>query len=424
METGLSGAGALFRALRLSVIRMRAELARVSLFAMGRTAPNPSVGCVILTRAGDEPWRLASSGGTEIAGGRHAEIVALDALGDAGESLRLYVTLEPCSHHGRTPPCTDRLLATRALKNVALAAMDPTLPDSGAARLRTGGVRVRRLNTARFDPAAAFLAGFLMRAARRGPRLHLKLASDARGVCGAARARLALSDAPGLALGQLLRRVVDAVLVGPGTVAVDRPALNYRAPDSLALGRLRVNATPRAGGDLLLESLLTHAPELGGESAEHQPERLFLLGRDFPEADEFLRAQERLQATTGRAPTYLCLEDEREVWQDRAPLAAILPALRSPAFARALREWLAARGLNEVLVEGGPGLLNALRPALEPEDRLLLLSNASVRAAPDSAGALATVPEWFSAAPVSAAFQLDDDQLELRYANFLPDRSH
>lgn len=424
METGLSDAGASFRALRLSVADMRAELARVSLFAMGRTAPNPAVGCVILTRAAGETWRLASSGGTEIAGGRHAEIVALDALPLAGDPLRLYVTLEPCSHYGRTPPCTERLLRTPELKVVALGALDPTLPDSGAARLRSGGVRVRRLASARFDPAAAFLAGFLMRAARRGPRLHLKLASDAQGVCGATRERLLLSDAPALAFGQLLRRVVDAVLVGPGTVAVDRPSLAYRAPDAAALARLRASAAPRAGGDLLFDAMLQHAPELGCESAEHQPERLFLLGRDFPEAGEFLLAQARLQATTGRAPIYLCSGEHRRVWENRAPLTAILPGLRSPEFPRALREWLAGRGLNEVLVEGGPGLLNALRPALEPEDRLLLLRNASARTAPATAGALAPVPEWFFAAPPCATYQLDQDQLELRYADFLADRSH
>ncbi len=429
MEASLSGAAGSFQARRLSIARMRAGLARVSLLAMGRTAPNPSVGCVILGRTADGEWRLLASGGTEVAGGRHAEIVALDAAFASANPIRsdvrLYVSLEPCSHYGRTPPCTDRILQTRQIKNVAIAAFDPTLPKSGVALLRAGGLRVRRLSTARFDPAAAFLSGFLMRASGRGPRLHLKLACDTRGVCGATRARLMISDRPALAFGQLLRRLVDAVLVGPGTIAVDRPELAYRAPGAAPLAELGASAGRRSGSaDLLLDSMLHHAPELGRASNEHQPERLFLLGREFRRSEEFFLAQERLRSVTGRPPIYLCTEEHRAVWQGRVELTAILPAIGSNAFARALREWLAGRGLNEVLVEGGPGLVTALRPALEPEDRLLLLRSSVAQSPPADAGEPVFVPDWFYAAPVRAACELGPDQLELRYAECLPDRSH
>ena len=115
------------------------------------TSPNPWVGAVLVTTGG-----RVFTGATEPPGGRHAEIVALDAAGHAAEGGTLVVTLEPCSHHGRTPPCVDRVLASGVARVVVgVTDPDPRVDGGGIARLRAAGLPSRSGASASASPTSS-----------------------------------------------------------------------------------------------------------------------------------------------------------------------------------------------------------------------------------------------------------------------------
>jgi diaminohydroxyphosphoribosylaminopyrimidine deaminase / 5-amino-6-(5-phosphoribosylamino)uracil reductase len=207
----------------------RAWLARavaVAEGARGRTSPNPAVGCV-LVRDG----RVVGEGATAPVGGPHAEVRALEAAGAQARGATAYVTLEPCAHHGRTPPCADAL-ATAGVARVVYAHPDPNPPATGGARsLASRGIEVVGPDIVgeRFRATvAAQLEGFLTVVARQRPHLTLKLAQTADG-------RLTAPDGARWITGPTARQAVhrwraamDAVLVGVGTVLADDPRLDVR----------------------------------------------------------------------------------------------------------------------------------------------------------------------------------------------------
>jgi diaminohydroxyphosphoribosylaminopyrimidine deaminase / 5-amino-6-(5-phosphoribosylamino)uracil reductase len=207
----------------------RAHLARAVALAetvRARTAPNPGVGCV-LVRDGC----IVGEGATTPAGGPHAEAVALGVAGARAQGATAYVTLEPCAHHGRTPPCTDALVDA-GVRRVVHAVADPNPPAAGgAAVLRGHGVEVvgpGEVGTSFRGTVAAQLEGFL-RSVRSGrPHLTLKLAQTADG-------RLVAPDGARWITGPAARAAVhrwrsasDLVLVGVGTVLADDPRLDVR----------------------------------------------------------------------------------------------------------------------------------------------------------------------------------------------------
>jgi diaminohydroxyphosphoribosylaminopyrimidine deaminase / 5-amino-6-(5-phosphoribosylamino)uracil reductase len=190
------------------------------------TSPNPWVGCVIVTADG----RVAE-GATQPPGGPHAEAVALAAAGAAGLDVRgatAYVTLEPCSHHGRTPPCADALVSAGVGRVVlGLADPDPLVRGRGIEQLRAAGVEVTT------DVAAAAvrdqLAPYLTHRATGRPYVVLKLAAslDGRTAAPDGTSRWITGDAA-RADAHRLRAESDAVLVGAGTVRADDPELTVR----------------------------------------------------------------------------------------------------------------------------------------------------------------------------------------------------
>jgi diaminohydroxyphosphoribosylaminopyrimidine deaminase / 5-amino-6-(5-phosphoribosylamino)uracil reductase len=203
---------------------MRAALA-LAARGLGRTWPNPAVGCV-LVREG----RVVGRGWTQPGGRPHAETEALGRAGDAARGATAYVSLEPCAHSGKTPPCAESLIAAgvgRAV--VAIEDPDPRVSGRGIAMLRAAAIRVDRGPCA--DEAAELNAGFFLRIKRGRPLVSLKLATsldgriathsgDSRWITGeAARWR-----AHGL------RATHDAILVGTGTAMADDPALTCRLP--------------------------------------------------------------------------------------------------------------------------------------------------------------------------------------------------
>src|SRR6185503_11027847 len=149
---------------------MRAALA-LARRSLGRTWPNPAVGCVIV-----RDGLIVGRGRTQDGGRPHAEVDALEQAGDAARGATAYVTLEPCSHFGKSPPCADALVKAGVVKVVS--AMDdpnPQVNGQGHARLRAAGITVAVGEGAR--QAAEINAGFLMQVREGRPLFHLKLAA-------------------------------------------------------------------------------------------------------------------------------------------------------------------------------------------------------------------------------------------------------
>ena len=189
-----------------------------------RTSPNPWVGAVLLSPDG----ALVATGATEPPGGRHAEIVALDAAGDAARGATLVCTLEPCSHHGRTPPCTDAII-TAGVARVVVAVADPDdkVAGSGLDALRRAGIAVELgIGAAEVE---AQLAPYLHHRRTGRPYVVCKLATTADGGTAApdGTSQWITGDAARRDAHRL-RAESDAILVGAGTVRADDPALTVR----------------------------------------------------------------------------------------------------------------------------------------------------------------------------------------------------
>jgi diaminohydroxyphosphoribosylaminopyrimidine deaminase/5-amino-6-(5-phosphoribosylamino)uracil reductase len=185
--------------------------------------PNPMVGCV-LVKDGD----IIGEGWHELAGQAHAEINALQAAGGNARGATAYVTLEPCAHHGQTPPCCDALIAA-GIAEVVFARSDPNpkVDGKGARALQKAGVAVRSgLLHERVDQ---LLAGFLSRILRGRPRVRLKIACSLDGAIAMADGQSQwITGAEARADVQRLRASSGAVMTGIGTVLVDDPSLTVR----------------------------------------------------------------------------------------------------------------------------------------------------------------------------------------------------
>jgi diaminohydroxyphosphoribosylaminopyrimidine deaminase/5-amino-6-(5-phosphoribosylamino)uracil reductase len=190
---------------------------------LGRVAPNPAVGCVIV-----QGGRVVGRGTTGAGGRPHAETEALREAGAAARGATAYVSLEPCSHHGRTPPCADALIAS-GVARVVVAAGDPDLRVAGAglARLRAAGLAVAE--GVREAEARALNEGFLRRVLEGRPMVTLKLATTLDGMIAAAGGDSRwITGEPARRYGHLLRARHDAILTGVGTVLADDPLLDCR----------------------------------------------------------------------------------------------------------------------------------------------------------------------------------------------------
>jgi diaminohydroxyphosphoribosylaminopyrimidine deaminase/5-amino-6-(5-phosphoribosylamino)uracil reductase len=298
---------------------MRAALS-LARRGLGSTWPNPSVGCVIVREG-----RVVGRGWTQPGGRPHAETEALAHAGEAARGATAYVTLEPCSHWGRTPPCCDALIAAGVSRVVVAAGdPDPRVDGRGLRRLREAGITVEQGMLE--AEARAVIAGFVRRITLGLPLVTLKLATsldgriataggESRWITGGAARRAAHG----------LRASHDAVLVGSGTVLADDPDLSCRIPGMARVPIARVVADTRL------------RTPLGA--------RLVRTARAVPTW---------IATRTGQAPAALApfLEAGVEVLPVRAKeggldLAALLGAL-------------AQRGVTRVLAEGGAGIAAGL----------------------------------------------------------------
>ena len=209
-------------------LRLRDALA-LAHDSIGLSDPNPRVGCVIV----DTQGRTLGNGATQQAGGPHAEIVALRAARAAGHEPRgstVYASLEPCAHHGRTPPCCDALIGAGISRVVvALADPNPLVAGQGIARLRTAGIQVDLAEGTVAEQARELNIGFLSRMQRGRPWLRMKIAAslDGRTALNNGTSQWITGEAARID-GHAFRKRASAVLTGIGTVLEDNPRLDVR----------------------------------------------------------------------------------------------------------------------------------------------------------------------------------------------------
>lgn len=214
---------------------------------MGQTWPNPAVGCVI-----EKDGRILGRGWTQPGGRPHAEVMALAQSGDLARGANAHVTLEPCAHYGKTPPCANALIAAGiAHVSYAIKDPDPRVAGRGAAMLRAAGIKVTEGVLA--DQAAALNTGFLQRVLGGTPHVTLKLALSLDGrIANAAGASRWITGPLARRKVHGLRATHDAVMVGIGTALADDPDLTVRDMGALRQplrividSQLRLPATSR-----------------------------------------------------------------------------------------------------------------------------------------------------------------------------------
>ncbi len=229
--------------------------------ARGNGYPNPTVGAVVVARDGT----VVGEGVSEPAGGRHAEIVALDEAGERARGATLSVTMEPCAHHGRTPPCVDAIVAAGVARVVAGCADPSAEAGGGAVALEAAGVDVDLLD---LPEARAQNEAWRTWVSRGRPYIVLKMAVSLDGRAVVPGRRWVTGDEARRRVHRL-RAEVDAVAVGMGTVRADAPRLDARdvsatrQPRRLAFGR-----GPLPGGSELELRSGSLAEELASLAAE------------------------------------------------------------------------------------------------------------------------------------------------------------
>lgn len=201
----------------------------------GRTWPNPAVGAVIV-----KDGIIVGRGWTQPGGRPHGEPEALQRAGEAARGATLYVTLEPCSHFGKSPPCADAIIAAGIARVVsAVEDPNPEVAGQGHARLRAAGIQVDVGLCA--EEAARDHAGHFLRVREQRPHVLLKLAVSADDkIALPGRKPVAITGEAAKARVHLLRAQSDAILVGIGTALADDPMLTCRLPGMEALSPVRV----------------------------------------------------------------------------------------------------------------------------------------------------------------------------------------
>lgn len=203
---------------------------------IGRAGPNPAVGALVV-----KDGVVVSRGWTAANGRPHAETIALLSAGEAARGATLYVTLEPCSHHGATPPCADAIIAAGISRVVsAIEDPDPRVAGRGHARLREAGVEV--VTGVRADAARVDHLGHILRVTRSRPMVTLKLAQTADGYAAGAEhdPRLFITGPIADAFTHVQRALHGAIMVGYGTARIDDPLMTVRLPGMEDYKPLRV----------------------------------------------------------------------------------------------------------------------------------------------------------------------------------------
>ena len=345
----------------LDVERLREALSLAE-SSFGLTEPNPRVGCVV----GNSQGQVFGRGATQAAGQAHAEIMALRDAQAAGHDLRgatAWVSLEPCAHHGRTPPCCEALIAA-GLARVVVAVGDPfdAVNGAGAARLRAAGIEVQWADAELAAAARDINIGFFSRIERGLPWVRLKVAASLDGCTALANGQSQwITSEESRRDGHAWRRRASAILTGIGTVLADDPGLDVRwVPTAL------------------------------------QPIKVVV--------DSRFRVPPRAKIFDSPAPVWVCgAQDLKDASPALAQRGAVLVSHPGPAGQvdlEALLRSLAVRGVNEVHVEAGAILNGALMQAGLVDELLLYL-------APQLLGAGRPLFEWPGLESLGQARQLE-----------------
>ncbi|XUX08657.1 bifunctional diaminohydroxyphosphoribosylaminopyrimidine deaminase/5-amino-6-(5-phosphoribosylamino)uracil reductase RibD [Aminobacter sp. BA135] len=209
--------------------RFMAAAIRLSRKHLGLTSTNPAVGTLIVRDDGNGPV-IVGRGVTAIGGRPHAEAEALAEAGELARGATAYVTLEPCAHHGRTPPCANALVNAGITRVVGAASdPDPRVSGKGYAILRSAGIEVKEGVLAR--EAADQLAGYMNRSMRKRPEVILKLALSADGMIGRrGEGQIGITGEIARRQVHVMRAECEAILIGIGTAIADDPELTVRLP--------------------------------------------------------------------------------------------------------------------------------------------------------------------------------------------------
>lgn len=336
--------------------------------AEGYTSPNPIVGSVVV-----RDGQLVGEGYHQRAGMPHAEIEALHAAGDAAQGATLYVTLEPCNHHGRTPPCTEAIIAA-GIAHVVYAVADPNPPASGGAqRLREAGLQVTADICA--DEAADLNRFFLYHVRTHLPYVIAKYAMSLDGKIATHTGHSQwITGKAARQHGHQLRHAVDAILVGSGTAIADNPRLTTRLSVDDPQHPLRIVLDSK--GKVPLESHL-FSPDLPGQTL-------------VATTDAMSSKHEKQLAAYGVEVLRLPENGWKQVDID------------------ALLHVLGQRGIQSILIEGGSTVLSAFFDGDQVNEVWAFIAPVIIGGedAPSPIGG-------FGAATMQQALRLADRQIEL-----------
>jgi diaminohydroxyphosphoribosylaminopyrimidine deaminase / 5-amino-6-(5-phosphoribosylamino)uracil reductase len=314
----------------------------------GRTWPNPSVGAVFVDESHNEPIVLAT-GITQPSGRPHAERVALAKIGEKAKGSTVYVSLEPCAHHGKTSPCCDALIEAGVARVVtSLTDPDVRVAGQGHQRLREAGIEV--ITDVLRDEGIRAHRGHILRVTHNRPAVILKLAMTADGYAATQDCKpLAISSLLAMAHVHMMRAKADAILIGSGTLASDDPQLTVRLPDMKAYSPVRV----------VLDSALS------------------------------IKSEARLLTTSAQTPTWIFYHDTDVATQratdlkNRYPDVIFFPIARSINSSsldlKRVLNLLAEKGITRVFSEGGPRLAQALAQSHFIDEFILSTSSTSLK---------------------------------------------
>ena len=308
---------------------------------LGNTAPNPAVGAVVWKDTANGPVILGR-GFTQQGGRPHAETEALREAGEAARGANMTVTLEPCSHHGKTPPCAEAIIAA-GIKRVttALDDPDPRVAGRGHQLLRDAGIEV--VTSVLREDALRANRGHVLRITQQRPMLTLKMARTADGFAGSGTAdRLMITGENANARTQMLRATHDAILIGARTALADDPQLTVRLPGFDGRAPVRIVADPFL--KLPIDSALA-------STAKEIP--LWVAG------------------------LHQACDDKADMLEDCGAEIIRVPSDEGNGRhldLRALMRELAVRGITRVLCEGGPHLAASLLSASLVDEIVIMTS--------------------------------------------------
>ncbi|PKA16915.1 bifunctional diaminohydroxyphosphoribosylaminopyrimidine deaminase/5-amino-6-(5-phosphoribosylamino)uracil reductase [Leptospira haakeii] len=410
--------------------RIREELTRYSFVSTGYSSPNPPVACVLEDAITGE---ILSSASTQKTGENHAEREAYRLLREKFPDGKLpdhnaYVTLEPCTHFGKTPPCIDLFLKEKPVR-LEYGWKDPNplvSSHSGLNKLSEIGVQVIE-NVELAEISSQFLFGFRSRIEKRRPAFLLKTSLSKEGYFSSGEGlREKISSSESDTFLSILRAKVDAILVGPNTVRVDDPGLDFRVPSSLPkiaakilneAGNLNTARSSYRGFSGLVSNVLEYSPnpevfQIHKEKEkDYQPLRIFFLPDQNSISPIFLEKQNLLNERIGKKNSAFFL-DEKKSYDPK--FLNILESLSKFPLEKVnfldiskILEVLHSWEINTALVEGGNFLYKLFSSILSEDDAILQIRSNVV------SFTKGILPEWMEKFSMEWKAELGSDLWEL-----------